>query len=424
MNTVTRRLRRSRMRHCVRSAVIERLSRAISLRWSVALLLAIWGATAVEAHNLGESYLYLQVYPEKISGRFEIALTDLNPALGLSGTDQEVSEKNLDDRMDFLRDYYLDHVAIASDQAPLRIEFTQYEYLNARGGFVLLPFELAGYDEVPELLTIDYAVLFDEDPDHRGFLLIEHNWATGTFGNENQISLIFSSGSRRQRLDLTSSGLWRGFLAVLILGIEHMLLGFDHALFLLALLLPAVLRREVDRTWQPVERFGTAWAEVVKVVGAFVVGHSLTLWLSALGWLQLPERWVEVIIAASIGLLAANILVPLFKQRLWLVVFGLALFHGLGFAAAISGLGVLGENLGLSLVAFNLGIEIGVLAIVLVLLPLLFLVRRSTLYVKLFLPLAAVSMLAISCIWVVERSFGLDFRLSKRIRSLFRLGAP
>ena len=153
-----------------------------------------------------------------------------------------------------------------------------------------------------------------------------------------------------------------------------------------------------------------------------MVGHSLTLWLSALGWLQLPERWVEVVIAASIGLLAVNILVPIFRQRLWLVVFVLALFHGLGFAAAISGLGVLGENLGLSLVAFNLGVELGVLGIVLVVLPVLFLMRRLVFYRKLFLPLAAISMLAISCIWVVERSFGLDFRLTKRVRSFIRGG--
>ena len=422
MNTVTMRGSRFRNFHCERSGVAEGLSRVFSLRWALALLLAFLGTAAVEAHNLGESYLYLQVYPERITGRFEIALTDLNPALGLAGTDQEISQENLADRIDFLLDYYAEHVAISSDQGPLRIEYRDYEYLNARGGFVLLPFDLTGYDEVPGLLTIDYAVLFDEDPEHRGYLLIEHDWGTGTFANENQISLIFSSGSRRQQLDLTSSGLWRGFLAVLVLGIEHMLLGFDHALFLLALLLPAVLRREVDGTWQPVERFGTAWVEVVKIVGAFMVGHSLTLWLSALGWLQLPERWVEVVIAASIGLLAVNILVPIFRQRLWLVVFVLALFHGLGFAAAISGLGVLGENLGLSLVAFNLGVELGVLGIVLVVLPVLFLMRRLVFYRKLFLPLAAISMLAISCIWVVERSFGLDFRLTKRVRSFIRGG--
>ena len=70
-------------------------------------------------------------------------------------------------------------------------------FLDVRGGFVLLPFDLAGLGSVPERLTFDYSVLFDEAPGHRGFLLVEHNWATGTFANEGQISLVFSPGSTR-----------------------------------------------------------------------------------------------------------------------------------------------------------------------------------------------------------------------------------
>lgn len=395
----------------------------LTLGGLLCLLSLTAAAGPLHAHNVGESYLYLQVYPERLSGRFEIPLSDLNTALGLSGTPGEITEENLEAKIGFLQDYYLDHVEFAVGQQPLTIVFTAFEFLPAHDGYALMSFDLEGFDEVPEVLTVDYSVLFDDEPSHRGYLLIEHNWATGTFANENQITLVFDSGSRRQQLDLTSSGLLRGFLAVLRLGFDHLVLGFDHAIFLVALLLPAVLRRENGGAWQPVDSFADALRQVVPVVLAFMIGHSLTLWLSALGLLELPERLVEVVIAASIGLLAVNLLWPLFERRILVIVFVLALFHGAGFAAAISGLGVLGEKLGLSLFAFNLGIELGVAAIAVVLLPLFFLMRRTSLYRRFLLPAAAVAMIAISCVWVVERLFGLDFRLTRRVRSLLRGGA-
>lgn len=395
-----------------------------AFRWMLCIALIAFSTGPMGAHNTGESYLYLQVYPESLGGRFEIALSDLNPALGLSGTEGEITEDNLDARIGFLHDYYLEHVKLSSEQGPLAIEFTTHEYLQAHDGFALLSFDLSGFDDVPDVLTVDYSVLLDEDPDHRGYLLIEHNWATGTFANENQIALVFSSGGRRQQLDLTSSGRLRGFIAVLVLGLEHMLFGFDHALFLIALLLPAVLVRGTDGAWQPVDEFKPAFLDLAKLVVAYIVGYSLTLALAALGALRLPERLVEVAIALTVALAAANILIPLFRSQEWIVVLVCGWFHGFGFAAAISGLGVLGENFGLSLFAFDLGIGVGVLFIVAVLFPALFLIRRVAIYRNLVLPVAAIVMILVSCVWMVERALGLDFHLTKRLKSLLRTVSP
>ena len=395
-----------------------------ALRWLLCLALIAFAAGPIGAHNTGESYLYLQIHPESLSGRFEIALSDLNPALGLSGTEGEITEENLDERIGFLHDYYLEHVELSSELGPLVIEFTTHEYLRAHDGFALLSFDLTGFDEVPDSLTVDYSVLFNEEPSHSGYLLIEHNWATGTFANENQVALIFRSEGRRKQLDLTSSGRLRGFMVILVLGLEHMLFGFDHALFLIALLLPAVLVRGTDGAWQPVDEFKPAFLDLGKLVVAYIVGYSLTLALAALGALRLPERLVEVAIAFTVALAAANILIPLFRSRKWIVVLVCGWFHGFGFAAAISGLGVLGENFGLSLFAFDLGIAIGVLLMVAVLFPTLFLVRRVALYRTLFLPVAAIAMILMSCVWMVERAFGLDFHLTKRVKSLLRTVSP
>ncbi len=370
-------------------------------------MLAVFAASPAQGHNLGDSYLYLQVYEDRVSGRFEIALSDLNPALGLSGTVLEITPENLDERLDFLRDYYLEHVTISGPRGPLSIDFTAHDLLDARGGFVLLPFELGGLDGVPDTLTFDYSVLFDEEPDHRGFLLIEHNWATGTFANENRISLVFSPASRRQEFDLTSSDWLRGFLAVAGLGAEHLVLGVDHVLFLMALLLPVALRRE-GGAWRALDSFRPTLGKALTVATAFLVAHTVALSLAALGLVRLPEPLVETAIAASTMLAAANILWPLFRGRLWWIVFGLSLFHGFGFAAGLMDLGVLEEHPGLSLLAFNLGAEIGQVAVVALLSCLLFLPRRLKLYSKLLLPVAAVAMILVSGVWVVERAFGVD----------------
>ncbi len=378
-----------------------------AVRWGLVVVLALLASADGRAHNVGESYLYLQIYADKVSGRFEIALSDLNPALGLSGTDREITIDNFEERVDFLEDYYREHVTISAGQRPVPIVFTTHNVLRARGGFARLSFDLGGLDEVPEVLTFDYSVLFDADPSHRGFLLVEHNWATGTFANENRVSLVFSPSSRRQDFDLTSSGRLRGFLALVRLGAEHMLLGLDHIFFLVALLLPAVLRREAGG-WQVLGRVGPALWNVAGIVTAFVAAHAVALTLAALGLLHLPDALIETVIAASTTLAAANIVFPVFRGRTWWVVFGLSLFHGMAFAGALTDLGVLGEHLALSVVAFNLGIEVGQVLIVAVLFPLLFLVGRLKVYRKLVLPVAAAGLILISGVWVIERAFGVD----------------
>jgi len=134
----------------------------------------------------------------------------------------------------------------------------------------------------------------------------------------------------------------------------------------------------------------------------------VALTLAALGLLRLPEALVETVIAGSTTLAAANILFPVFRGRVWWIIFGLSLFHGMGFAGGLMDLGVLDEHRGLSVLAFNLGIEVGQALIVAVLFPLLFLVRRLTVYRKMVLPVAAVGMILVSGVWVIERAFGVD----------------
>ncbi|MFQ5417188.1 MAG: HupE/UreJ family protein [Myxococcota bacterium] len=141
------------------------------------------------------------------------------------------------------------------------------------------------------------------------------------------------------------------------LGLEHILGGIDHLLFVLGLVLLVVGRRALAYT-----------------VTAFTLGHSVTLSLAVLGFVDFPTRWVELAIAASILLLAAELgradapAPSRLRRRPWELAFVFGLLHGLGFAGALTEVGLPAGEIPIALLSFNLGIEIGQLLFVAVVL--------------------------------------------------------
>jgi hydrogenase/urease accessory protein HupE len=148
-------------------------------------------------------------------------------------------------------------------------------------------------------------------------------------------------------------------------GIEHILGGVDHLLFVLALLL--VVR---------------GWRRMVATVTAFTVAHSLTLAAATLGWIHVPAPPVEAAIALSIAFVAAEIVQGLrgrpgpISRAPWLVAFCFGLLHGLGFAGALSAIGLPQQAIPLALFCFNVGVEIGQLIFVAAILAVIALLRR------------------------------------------------
>jgi hydrogenase/urease accessory protein HupE len=135
------------------------------------------------------------------------------------------------------------------------------------------------------------------------------------------------------------------------LGVEHILLGFDHLCFVLALALLVKGRRRL-----------------VATITAFTLAHSVTLALSTLGLTNLPIAPVEASIALSIVLVCAEVLQSgdsLTRRWPWLVAFSFGLLHGFGFASALREVGLPGARLPSALLGFNLGVELGQLAVVL-----------------------------------------------------------
>ena len=164
---------------------------------------------------------------------------------------------------------------------------------------------------------------------------------------------------------------WQTLLDMTREGVHHIAEGTDHLLFLLSLLLVAVWRRPSPRAgWTPHAQARQVWREVLSLVTAFTVAHSITLAVAAYGWWVPPSRWVESLIALSVLLAALDNLVPVLPARRWVVVFGFGLVHGFGFAGAMQDLGLSRADLAWPLFGFNLGVELGQLVVVACVMPL------------------------------------------------------
>ena len=381
------------------------------------------------AHFPDQSYIYFQIQKNSVRGHFEISTKDLNKVFGL---DLKVgfTKEDVAPHISKIQEYVLQNVSFNStEDGAYKIRFTEPDILRAEsfGDFVLLKFELEGVKKVPEKINIHYEAFIKDIPGHTALVVIEENKNTGLANNESMYSLEFSRGKTRQELSTTENFLMRSFGAMVKSGIWHIWIGFDHILFLLALLLPSVLKfRSNDgvlsagsnnNLWIPVERLKPALKNVVKIVTFFTIAHSITLCLAAFQIISLPHRLIESIIAISIALAAIHNIYPLFSGKEWLIAFVFGLFHGFGFASVLAEKGLVGNYLGLSIFGFNLGVEIGQLAIILLVFPILYLLRKTFLYPKIRV-FGSIILILFSLYWFIERAFNVDFTILRFIKKM------
>jgi hypothetical protein len=352
------------------------------------------------AHKPSDSYLSLSIQNDHIEGQWDIALRDLADAIGLdSDGDGQLTWGEVRNKHGEIGAYALSRLALSADQQACTTQvLEQLIDHHTDGAYSVLRFR-ANCGEPIERLAVDYRLLFDIDAQHKGLLRLTQGGQTST--------AIFSRESPAQEFSVAKRSRWNEGIQFIHEGIWHIWLGFDHVLFLLALLLPAVLIR-VQGRWQAAGDFASVGWNVVSIVTAFTVAHSLTLTLAALDIIQLPSRLVESIIAASVVLAGLGNLYPMMTSRRWMVAFGFGLIHGFGFAAVLTDLGLPQDSLLLNLISFNVGVEIGQLAIVAAFLPLAYLLRRSWSYPRLVLTGGSLAVIAIALVWFAERAFDLQ----------------
>ena len=222
------------------------------------------------------------------------------------------------------------------------------------------------------VLHLRYDLFFDHDPYHASYTrLLLGDAPVGE--DPAAASIVFHNLAHEIAVDVrVPEPLWRTAQLYLRLGVAHILTGYDHLSFLLALLLAAGLRTRTSKRMDLVAEAATprqALRSTVAIVSAFTVAHSITLVTQVLhpGWLS--TRWVEPAIAFSVAYVGLENLIPRAPRGRWLLVFGFGLVHGLGFASVLREIGLPRRGLLLSLLSFNLGVELGQLLVVGLALP-------------------------------------------------------
>ena len=218
-------------------------------------------------------------------------------------------------------------------------------------------------------LALRYELFFAVDPLHDGYTKL-------ALGDGGPTTHVFRARDRTYAAGAARS-IWSSAREYLGLGVEHIFTGYDHLAFLAALLLGTGLASRSGGGVPPrANATRPALRAALEIVTAFSVAHSLTLIVSTLRPGLVRTAWVEPAIAASIAYVGVENLIPRAPRRRPLVVFAFGLVHGLGFSSVLREIGLPARGLVLSLVAFNLGVELGQLAVVSLLLPLVLVAAR------------------------------------------------
>jgi hypothetical protein len=186
-------------------------------------------------------------------------------------------------------------------------------------------------------------------------------------------------------------------------GVTHILGGYDHVLFLLCLLLPAVARRTANG-WQPVARLRDAVLPLFGIITAFTLAHSVTLALASLHLVAMPPSVIEPLIAVTIVLAAIDNIWPIFGGRRAAVTFLFGLVHGFGFAGVLGELNLPAAQFAWALLQFNLGLELGQLMIVLSATGVLYLARHQPAYPRWGIGAGSAAAMLMGVLWFVERT--------------------
>jgi hypothetical protein len=335
---------------------------------------------AVAAHAAPFSYIDLVLRVDRIDGSVMVHIYDAAHDLNIASEERLLDPAFLETQRVALAALLSSRLDIQADGRLLVPEWTGAEAVPAQQG-VRLRFRLPAAH--PGSLTL-HPIVFPYDPLHQTFVNVYEDDTL-----RQQFAFSVKTGPRTYY-----AGTRQGALAVMRTfvpsGIQHILIGPDHILFLIGLLL-----------------LGGGWNALVRIVTAFTIGHSITLSLAALGIVSPPARLIEPAIALSIVFVGADNLVRGGGRdlRAWIALaFGLV--HGFGFANVLREFGLPREALGWSLFSFNAGVEIGQLAIVLAVATLLAAIRRRSDVIGYRVAYAgSVVVIAAGSYWFVERVF-------------------
>lgn len=366
---------------------------------SVFLCLILWSG-AVFSHQTGNSYLTLREADDRLWVELDFIVRDLGNLLQVSGqpSDPPPAADKLAALQVPITQVIQQSLSIAVDEQDIPLEFmSQSVVLHNDGLYVRQRFSAKALSADAKFVVVRYQFFTQNDMLGRAFFKLNLR------GEE--ISSVFDQSNAIQRFALGEGKRWSTMGLFTKEGAKHIWEGPDHLLFLLTLLLPGLmLIRPAESS--TASSSTAAWKFALKVITAFTVAHSLTLASSVLGWVSLPDRFIESTIALSIMVSAALNLQNRFTFSHWKLAFVFGLIHGMGFANGLKELGLSSMYFLEALFAFNLGVELGQLsAVVLVAVPLVLLARREESRMQV-MRWGSGMVFLIALFWLVQRLFG------------------
>ena len=341
------------------------------------LIAALLLSAPVSAHPLPISSLDIEYREDSIEGRVIVHMRDLAPELGLQLPGGTPDPAPFLAREEEIGRLLAERLTIGSS----RPRWTGMAPAHDDADAVRLDFIVPGAPP-PELQVS--AALFPHDSEHRTFVNVYEG------GTLRQQWLLGPEDEPVSYYDGTTAGALAVAQTFVPAGIHHILIGPDHVLFLVGLLL-----------------LGGTLRRLVLIVTAFTIGHSATLSLAALNLFVLPAAIIEPAIALSIVVVGVdNLMRGEGRDLRPALAFAFGLVHGFGFAYVLREFGLPQGNLAAALVSFNIGVEIGQIAIVLIVAPLLALIRRrSEAAARRIAVGGSLAVAAAGAYWFVDRVF-------------------
>ncbi|MCG2580155.1 MAG: HupE/UreJ family protein [Marinobacter sp.] len=364
----------------------------------VAMLMLI--ALPAWPHKASDSFIYVD--PSQAQVRIDLALRDLALVLPLDNNgDGKLSGAEVRKGREAITRLVDQGLTLSNRSGACQLTGRQWGVSRHSDG----PYAAGRYqvtcpdNQVPESIT--YSLLFEQDSLHRALVSVADSQGErlGVLAPDDRtMPLGTSTGTVGNSLKLFATFLYEGII--------HLLIGLDHILFLLVLMLPSTLPPKTRRSRQASQGrdLSNRLLELVGIVTAFTVAHSITLALAALNIVTLPIAWVETVIALSIAVAALNVFWPILGHKTWKLAFGFGLIHGFGFASVLGELTSGVSQTVVALAGFNLGVELGQLMLLVVLFPLLYFCGRFRLYERAAVPAMLLMVGALSLYWMAERA--------------------
>lgn len=398
--------------HCINSRS-HNMRRLFFARIACCLLVCL--PLGVFAHPSPNTLIFLDVSPKKVTMEVQLPVPEL--ALSFKPDIVNHPEQLIEQYEAQLKEYLLAHIhAYATKDRPWQVTITNlimdkgsYQdsnipYWEVNATIALTPQS----GDNTRNFYLDYDVIMHQVINHAALVSIRSDWENGNIATQQAEARAISWNLQDNiipplHVNLEKGSWWTGFTGMVTIGVRHIAEGTDHLMFLLVLLLPAPLTVK-DGGWNGFGGTRYSLLRLLKVATAFTIGHSLTLLLGALGWVQLPQQPIEVLIAFSILVSAVHALRPLFPGKEIFVAGGFGLIHGLAFASTLSNLRLDSGQLVISILGFNIGIELMQLFIIAITVPWLIVLSRQTAYRYVRITGAVFAAMA-AIAWMSQRTF-------------------